>query len=550
MRNFPGADRLQGTMRYPKRLLTTTLLLLAASAVLTAPAGASTFQEAIFQDDAQLHANLPGTLATMRSLGISRVRVALRWSTIAPQPRSFRAPRGFRGVDPDAYPRLSWDFYDQVLRQASADGISVDFMLTGPAPLWATGRGMPRTGPGGGPFGQWKPSAGDFRQFAQAAGSRYSGRYRPRGASAPLPRVGFWSIWNEPNYGIDLAPQTIDGDTVEVGAAEYRGLLDAAWNGLHASGHGRDTILIGETAPRGLDHPIGNFSGVKPLRFLRAMYCVDSRYRPLTGSAAALRGCPTSSSGSWRFRGRHPALFEASGYADHPYEQGVAPNKPTYACGRTTCTNRSGRSDPDYADLPMIGRLEGVLDRLQRIYGSSTRFPIYSTEYGYWTNPPDRVAVINQQTAAFYLNWAEYISWRQPRLRSYSQYLLVDPPRGNFASGLELPSGRHKVTYSAYELPLFLPVTSGRRGERLEVWGDLRPSHFAHVDTGRLQQVALQYRHGFRGAFQTVARTTIGNSRGYFDVHQAFPASGAVRLAWTSQTGQIVLSRTQTIVLR
>ena len=79
---------------------------------------------------------------------------------------------------------------------------------------------------------------------------------------------------------------------IEVGAAIYRGLLSHAWSGLTGSGHkpGRDTILIGETAPRGLDRGIGSFQGVKPLRFLRALYCVDSGYRQLRGSAASSPG--------------------------------------------------------------------------------------------------------------------------------------------------------------------------------------------------------------------------------------------------------------------
>ena len=42
-----------------------------------------------------------------------------------------------------------------------------------------------------------------------------------------LPRVSFWELWNEPNFGIDLAPQAINGSTVPAAPAMYRGLLDA-----------------------------------------------------------------------------------------------------------------------------------------------------------------------------------------------------------------------------------------------------------------------------------------------------------------------------------
>jgi hypothetical protein len=519
----------------PHRLLLPTLLALLA---LPAAAQASTTQEALFQDDVQLKADPAGTLQTLKGLGVSRVRVTVNWSTIAPSATSFHKPRRFNAASPGAYPARNWTVYDAIVREAQADGIGLDFMLTGPAPLWATGRGMPR----GGPYGQWKPSAREFNSFVRAVGTRYSGSYRPRGAASALPRVNFWSIWNEPNYGIDLAPQAIANDTIETGAAEYRGLLDAAWSGLRSTGHrpGRDTILIGETAPRGLDHPIGNFSGVKPLRFLRALYCVDSRYRQLRGSAAAARGCPTTASGSRRFRRQHPGLFGASGLADHPYEQNTPPNRPTSDIpGR--------RSDPDYADLPEVGRLEGVLDRLNRVYGSRTRFPIWNTEYGYRTRPPDPRLGVSPNTAALYINWAEYLSWRQPRLRSYMQYLLVDPPPpASFDTGLELSNGRHQPSYDAYRLPIFLPSGSARRGRSLEVWGCLRPLHA----TGGSSQVAIQFRSGSRGSFTTLQTVRVTNARGYFDVRVKFPSTGGVRLAWTYPSGETVSSRTAAVTIR
>ena len=193
---------------------------------------------------------------------------------------------------------------------------------------------------------QWKPNAVQFGAFAKAVGTRYNGRYKPKGQKSALPRVSFWSIWNEPNYGFDLAPQTTGNGSIETGAALYRGLLAHAWGGLAQSGHkpGKDTILIGEVAPRGVDGNIGSFQGVKPLRFLRALYCVDSRYNELRGSAASARGCPTTASGSRSFRKQNPGLFSASGFADHPYTsqaKPVAPNVPTSLNPRSHATRTS-----------------------------------------------------------------------------------------------------------------------------------------------------------------------------------------------------------------
>ena len=64
---------------------------------------------------------------------------------------------------------------------------------------------------------------------------------------------------------------------------------------------------------------------MKPLVFMRALYCVDSRYRQLRGYAAAVRGCPTTAAGSRRFRAQNPGLFSQSGIALHFWSRWYAP---------------------------------------------------------------------------------------------------------------------------------------------------------------------------------------------------------------------------------
>jgi len=499
----------------------------------------------------QLHTNLIATLATMRELGVGIVKVALNWQSVAPAPGSRRAPARFNAADPASYPPAGWAFYDQVVRQAQQDGIQVGFMLTGPAPVWAQGPGIPS---GHSPrIGNWRPSPAAFGEFAHAVGERYDGSYTSKGAAAPLPRVGWWSIWNEPNYGPDLAPQATANNTVETAASMYRALLRAAWAGLAVSGHtpASDTILIGETAPRGIARRgfPGNFSGTVPLRFIRALYCAGESAKPLRGPAAAQIGCPATAAAAARFVSANPALFSASGYAVHPYEQGLPPVVPTYACGLQFCWNRMSRpSDPNYADFPEIGRLGHLLDHLNSLYGSHTHFPIWNTEYGWWTNPPyTGRGAISPATAAAYMNWAEYLSYINPRLRSYDQYLIVDPPSADFASGLELPNGAHKATFNAFELPLFMPSSTTHVGGRLLVWGCVRPGPYALSTTGLAPTVAIQFKTASGGPFRTLAAVTVTNRSGYFEARPVFARSGSVRLAWKSPTGTTVHSRTVTV---
>ena len=337
--------------------------------------------------------------------------------------------------------------------------------------------------------------------------------------------VRFWSIWNEPNYGAQLAPQAVDNSTVEVSPLLYRELLDAAWTALGQTGHADDKILIGEVAPRGEttgDQP-GNFSGMVPLRFIRALYCVDSSLHPLQGTAATLRGCPATAAGSKAFPSQHPGLFHATGFAVHPYPQGqVTPNTPT-------------PNEPDYADLPKLPNLEATLDGAQKAYGSSTRFPIYDTEFGYQTNPPETIArAISPTLAAYYMNWAEYISWSNPRVASWDQYLLADPPPpSNFDTGLEFANGKPKdPIYDAFRMPLYLPHSSGKQGQAIEVWGCRAAGSLAILARARRSR-ASSSSPSSGGAFKTIQRVTITDTYGYFDTHVTFPSSGSVRIAWT-----------------
>ena len=534
------------------RILTVGRLVLALLVVLALPACravAAPSQQAMFEDDDQLMANPAGTLAQLRLLGVQSMRVAVRWYYIAPAPHSRRMPPHFDGNDPASYPAKNWPVWDQIVRAAAQDGIGLDFNPVGGAPLWAEGGGAPpgNTNP------NWEPSPRLYRQFVHALGVRYSGSYDPKlkrtvHDANDLPRVSFWSIWNEPDYGPSLAPQGVMGHlTIENSPRMYRNLVDAAWSALAATGHRRDTFIFGELAPRGYPF-FGVYSGMKPVTFMRALYCVGANYRPLTGAAAAARGCPTSAAGSRRFRALNPGLFQASGISDHPYMRWYPPNN-------------EEQPDPQYTSLAEIGTLEGVADRLQRVYGSGRRMPIWDTEFGYITTPPKHDTQYepskphhqpwpSQATASDYLNWAEYISWRNPRIASFFQYLLTDPLAslksndwGGFASGLLSFSGVPKSTYYAWRLPIYMPRTTGRAGQRLEVWGCVRPAHYALLDTGQPQTAQIQFAPRSGGGYRNLASVTISSKSAscYFDRHLSFPGSGSVRLAWSYPGGDPLL---------
>jgi hypothetical protein len=519
-------------------------LAIGAAAALPAAASASSSQVAIIQDFGDL-SNPAGILQQFRMLGAGTVRVSVPWSQIAPSPASTVKPN-FDATDPNAYPAAGWVPYDNVVRAAKADGITVDFTVTGGAPRWAEGSGIPAAALRDS-FYAWKPNAADYGQFVTAVGKRYDGKFTPQGQSslAPLPAVHFWAIFNEPNFGQNLGPQAINGSKVSVAPMMYRNIVQVGWKALQATGHGRDTILIGELAAEGVGpskptrkapqgYP-GNFSQTKPLEFIRTLYCVNSSYRELRGSAAKSVGCPTNAAGSRRFRAQNPGLFSASGVADHPYPQGNSPVQ-------------NDNKDPNFAEFHDLGHLATVLDDVNRAYGSHKRYPIYNTEYAYITRPPKGRPYVSPTTAAYYINWAEYLSWKNPRVKSYMQYLLTDPPPNTgvyagFASGLETYQGTPKATYYAYRMPFYMPTTSFSHRKSVQVWGDVRPATFARLDGHGTQTVQVQEK--LHGAFKTLKTVKLTKPGGYFDVAMKFTTSGQVRLQWAYPSGDSLLAGSQ-----
>jgi len=500
------------------------VLCLGPGAALPAVASASHKQIVIIQDDSDL-LDAPAAMAQFRALGATTVRVYLPWAAIAPNAKQTAAPRHFQATDPAAYSQAKWAPYDAIDRAAQQYGLTVELLVAGGAPRWAEGPGVPKQNATN-LFFAWKPNATAYGEFFQAVGKRYSGSYTPKGQPAALPRIHFWSIFNEPNFGEDLGPQAIDGSSVLSAPTMYRNLVRSGWSALQQTGHGRDTILIGSLAANGRDQHAptsywpqgwpGDYGETLPIQFVRALYCLNvNTGAKLAGSAASSAGCPVSASAQARFRADNPGLFDATGIADHPYPSN---GNPTQGGG------------PDSAELPDLDHLASTADFGTRVWGARRTFQIYNDEYGYITNPPNgnpRQRYVSPATAAYYINWAEYLSWRNPVVASYDQYLLAD--QGGhypFASGLETSTGKKKATYNAYRMPLYMPMTSFSHRQAVTVWGEARPARYGIGP----QTVAIQFQATGKRAWQTLQTV---KSKTYFSVKQKFPTSGSVRLAYT-----------------
>ena len=586
------------SIRAVAALAAATIAVIAAAAVLIpASAHASHAPESIFQDDDSLiyadATTVSNTLDTLASLGVQRLRLTIQWNDIAPDPSSTTEPADFDATDPNDYTLAQyggspdvWAPYDRIVEMAAAHGIGVDFNVTAPGPLWAMQPAPVTTQFGTRPANHYDPSATDFGQFVQALGTRYSGTYipptttttpappptltipllppiqttttpTPTPTASALPRVDYWSIWNEPDQPGWLAPQwvSVGSQRVPESPQLYRGLVDAAIGALDVTGHTltSDTILVGETAPEGDVSPVGRgrhlhyvsdtgfYDAMTPMVFVRALYCVNGSYRPLTGIAATVLGCPTSGSAK-SFVTANPGLFYAAGFAHHPYFFLFAPNYSSPVA--------------NFVPLADIGRLERGLDQIFSAYDVNRKIPIYFTEYGYQTRPPDPYQVVTPAEQAVYLNEADYLSWKNPRVKSVSQFLLYDagpdssyPPSSydywdTFQTGLiygpgTTRDGQVKPAYYAYRLPIWIPTARIKRGSKTLVWGLLRMA-----PKNVTLQALIQWKRQRRGRYRTIATVHVpASAGGYFTTEVKPPGTGSIRMAWRSSSGQTYTSR-------
>ena len=483
------------------------------------------------------------TLDLLRAMGVDRVRVSVFWRLLAPQPDATTRP-SFDADNPAAYAPSAWDRYDRIVVGARRRGLGLHLTATGPGPLWAS------SDPSRGER-MLDPSDADFRDFVTAVGRRYSGDWAdeqpevappPGGLPLPLmrpppppqpppsilPRVDFWSTWNEPNQPGWLRPQT--RGRLPTSPRIYRRLQDAAYAGLQASGHGGDTYVLGETAPRGSTSGRPT-SPMRPLLFIRELYCLDRRLRPYRGQRATVRGCPTDSAGRRRFASDHPGLFRATGWAHHPYALEVPPH--------VRDRNR------DQVTISTLYRLTRTLDRGLRRWGVRRRLPLWLTEYGYQTDPPDPFVGVSWDRQAAYLNEAEQIAYRSRRVRALTQFLLIDDgpdtsvspdnPRywgSTFQTGLVTSGGARKPSFGAWQRSIAVTPRRVRRGRRLRVFGQLRPAR-----NGARLGAGIEFQRRGSRRWRPVRNVVTQSFRNYLVAHVRARASGSWRLAWRSTAG-------------
>jgi hypothetical protein len=500
-------------------------------------AGVSPNLQSILQDDLQLlyasPQNQAKTLEEMKAIGVGVVKVSLIWYLMAPDPHATHAP-AFNGSNPSAYPWGSWSRYDQLDEVAHSLGLRVYFQIVPGDPAWGVAHDVPS-----GQSHQWSmaPNLRYFGQFVRAVGSRYSGTWHDTQGHV-IPRVDYWGIWNEPNNWGSLNPwyRNFRGRRQLIEPWLYRGIANTTWNALSATGHRNDTILLGETA---------NYGTMPPISFLQDLYCVGPSYRQLTGRSAQAVGCPASISRS-KFVAEDPGLFRVTGWAHHPYGFDLPPNAPYPV--KVYFDGTRARE----ITLYNINQLEGALGRAFAAYHRNRPggIPLYLTEWGYVTNPPNILYKTTPSDQATWLDQGEYMAWHDSYVKALAQFNLVDPGTARkqtytqwkfaFTTGLYFQNRKPKPALGAYRLPIWLPVA--RHGAHVPVWGQLRPANHALTQRG-----LIQFRGKGSSAWRTLQRVQTTSSQGFFLTHVAIRSPGRVRLAWQDPAGQTYYSRAASV---
>jgi hypothetical protein len=274
------------------------------------------------------------------------------------------------------------------------------------------------------------------------------------------PYVRRFLIWNEPNQRRWLRPT--------LPSLYVQRLLNPAYTAIHKV---RKHALVagGVTAPRAAT------GGVSPAVWIKSM-------------------------------GAYHAKLDA--YAHNPYP--LTPSETPLTGGCTHCSTLT------MATLPRL-----IAD-VSKAFGKSKR--IWLTEYGYQTNPPDRLLGVSPIKQALYMSEASMRAYLAPSVDMLIGYLVKDEPEiDRWQSGMLTVHGVQKPYYQAFQLPLSVEQ---RTKSTITLWGQIRPG------SGRQQYVLEELRGSNWLRVGSVQRTS---PHGFFK--RVVPANPAVlyRILWLTR---------------
>jgi hypothetical protein len=234
-------------------------------------------------------------------------------------------------------------------------------------------------------------------------------------AAKRYPWITMWEVWNEPNLRRFLRPFSP--------SLYVQRLLNPTYAALHAIRRS-NRVAGGATSPRATGF---GRTGISPIAFMRGM------------------------------RAAHPHM---DAYSHHPYP--VTRSETPWGFAPGTCKYCKG--------VLTLANLPALLNEVQRNFG---RKRIWLTEWGYQTNPPDRIVGVSYTTQAQYVSQAALRALEAPYVDVFIHFMVKDDvARSGWQSGFLTRLGALKPSFYAYMLPL---AQFSRHGTRTVLWGQVRP---------------------------------------------------------------------------
>ena len=357
------------------------LFVVAALGALLAPAFASAAarMHVGFHDDPSFRYDERRTemLDQARDANATIVRTLVTWANVAPT-------RPANAADPfDA--AYKFNDLDELVRNTQERDMEVLITIWG-TPKWANGGKTPNFLP---------TRLSDLTAFSRALASRYSGRY------AGYPFVRFYSIWNESNLQLFLAPQ-FDAKGKSVGPRNYAKLAAAAYSGIKA-GNSLAKVAIGETSSAGRDKPLAGKSAThSPGRFAQLVAAANPRLK-----------------------------FDA--WAQHPYPV-PANQKPNQKVRWPNVT---------LASFPRFEQSLGTWFKRK-----NTR--LWITEYGHEVKSDGEPNGVSRAQQAAYAAQALALARQDPRTDMFIWFVFRDHATSEWQSGLRTKSGAAKPSLARF----------------------------------------------------------------------------------------------------
>jgi hypothetical protein len=181
-----------------------------------------------------------------------------------------------------------------------------------------------------------------------------------------------------------------------------------------------------------------------------------NRHNVVGGGVTSPRKTRSGMSPAAFMRGMHAAHARLEAYAANPYPSSKAETPFHNPCS--------------HCETLTMARLPQIRSLVTQLFGKK---PLWLTEYGYQTNPPDRVLGVSPGRQAATIGQAALRVWEQPGATVLIHFLVQDEPSlGGWQSGLFNAKGAAKKAKRAFALPF---AQMSRRGTRTVLWGQVRP---------------------------------------------------------------------------